>query len=70
MPKQKRPRKAVTIDRNKVYSVEAAKQECGLGRPQLSAGRKAGVLHPSGNGRFRYYDGAELAAWVLGKKAS
>lgn len=63
--KDKSNRTIAVIDRNKVYCVEACKVECGLGRPQLMAGRAAGVLHPFSKGRFRFYKGSELADWVL-----
>jgi hypothetical protein len=44
--------------------VDACKRETGLGRPQLMEGRKAGVLKPISVGRFRYYRGSELVAWI------
>lgn len=52
------------VDPAKLYTVDACKRETGLGRPQLMEGRKAGVLNPISVGRFRYYRGSELVAWI------
>jgi hypothetical protein len=57
-----------TIDTNKIYTREACKLECGISREQLRQGRAAGVLKPSSKGRYRYYKGSELAAWVFNGK--
>lgn len=56
------------IDPDKLYTVDAAKRETGLGRPQLMEGKKAGVLKAYPCGRFVYFKGSELKAWVLGSK--
>lgn len=65
--KNKADRVRGVVDPNRLYTVEACKREVGMGRPQLMAGRLAGVLHPVSRGRFRFYRGSELVAWILGE---
>lgn len=60
--------RACTIDKDKVYTPQACKSECGISREQLLEGRLAGVLNPVSCGRFRYYKGSELIAWVFRKR--
>lgn len=63
------PARAYVIDKDKAYSPQACKLECGISREQLLAGRLAGVLKPFSRGRVRYYKGSELLEWVFSGKA-
>lgn len=57
--------RAYVIDRDKAYTPEACKTECGISREQLRQGRAAGVLKPESRGKRRFYKGSDLWNWVF-----
>jgi hypothetical protein len=48
-----------------LYTTSGVLQAIGIGDEALAAGRQSGHLHPTYKGRFAYYRGAELIAWIL-----
>jgi hypothetical protein len=52
------------IDANRYYTLEAAKRECGFGKPQVEQATAAGVVTIIPMGNYRYIAGHEIIAWL------